>query len=94
MKLRTLAITIAVLAILSVAAFLKDRPQPAPSDDSRVGKALLDPDTASRAFGLAIADQGKKVELARNPDGSWRVSSYFDMPADFEKISRLVHDLN
>jgi hypothetical protein len=94
MKLRTLAITIAILAILSIAAYLKDRPQPAPSEDPRVGKALLDPGTVSSASGLAIADQGKTVELARNADGSWRVPSYFDMPADFEKISRLVQDLN
>jgi hypothetical protein len=94
MKLRTLVIAIAVLAALSIAAYLKDRPQAAPSEDPRVGKALLDPDTAARASGLVVADQGKKVELARNADGSWRVSSYFDMPADFEKISRLVQDLN
>ena len=94
MKLRTLIITIAVLAALSITAYLKDRPEPAPSEDPRVGKALLDPDTVSRASGLSISDQGKKVELARNADGSWRVLSYFDMPADFEKISRLVQDLN
>jgi len=94
MKLRRLAIAIAVLAALSIAAYLKDRPQPAPSEDPRVGKALLDPDTVSRAVGLVVADQGKKVELARNSDNSWRVTSYFDMPADLEKISRLVQDLN
>lgn len=94
MKLRTLAITIAVLAALSAAVYLGNRPRPAPSDDPRVGKALLDPDTVTRASGLAVSDQGKKVELARNGDGSWRVTSYFDMPADFEKISRLVQDLN
>jgi len=94
MKLRTIALTIAVLAALSIAAYLKDRQRPAPSEDPRVGKALLDPDTVSKAAGLVIADQGKKVELARNADGSWRVSSYFDMPADFEKISRFVQDLN
>jgi len=94
MKLRTLAITIAVLAILSIAAYLANRPQPAPSEDPRVGKALVDPDTASRATGIVISDQGKKVELARNADGSWRVPSYFDMPADFDKISRLIQDLN
>ena len=31
----------------------------------RVGKPLLDPDTAARAAGLVVSDQGKKVELAR-----------------------------
>ncbi len=94
MKLRTLVVAIAVLAALSVVAYLMDRPQPQASEDPRVGKALLDPDTVARASGLVISDQGKKVELSRNSDGSWRVPSYFGMPADFEKISRLVQDLN
>lgn len=94
MKLRTLVITVAVLAALSIAAYLGNRPKAAPVDDPRVGKPLLDPDTASRASVLVVADQGKKVELARNADGTWRVTSYFDLPADFEKVSRLVQDLN
>src|SRR5580704_16414209 len=94
MKLRTLIITVAVLAILSVAAYLLNRPEPAPVADIRVGKSVLDSDTASKAAALSISDQGKKVELARNPDGTWQVTSYFGLPADFEKISRLVQDLN
>jgi hypothetical protein len=94
MKLRTLIITVAVLAALSVAAYFSNRPEAAPSADPRVGKTLLDRDTAAKAAGLAISDQGKKVELARNADGTWRVPSYYDMPADFEKVSRLVQDLN
>jgi len=94
MKLRTLVITVAVLALASVAVYLGNRPTPAPTDDPRVGAALLDPDTVAKAAGLEIADQGKKVELARNPDASWRVLSYYDLPADFEKISRFVQDLN
>ena len=94
MKIRTLAVTVALLAALSVVAYLSNRPQAAPSADPRVGKALLDAGTASKAAGLAVSDQGKKVELARAPDGSWRVQSYYDLPADFDKISRLVQDLN
>jgi len=94
MKLRTLVITVLVLGALSVVAYLTSRPASAPPSDPRVGKPVLDADTASRAAGLAISDQGKKVELARNADGTWRVPSYFDMPADFEKISRLVQDLH
>jgi hypothetical protein len=94
MKLRTLIITVAVLAVLSVAAYLLNRPEVAPLADARVGKPVLESDAAARAAALSISDQGKKVELARNPDGTWRVTSYFDLPADFEKISRLVQDLN
>jgi hypothetical protein len=94
MKIRTLALTVALLAALSVVAYLSNRPRAAPAADPRVGRALLDADTASKAAGIVVADQGKKVELARAPDGSWRVASYYDLPADFDKISRLVQDLN
>lgn len=94
MKLRTLFITVVVLAVLSVAAYLANRPEPAPAADPRVGKPVLDADTAAKAAELSISDQGKKVELARSGDGTWRVVSYYDLPADFEKISRFVQDLN
>jgi hypothetical protein len=94
MKLRTLAVTVSILVALSVAAYLRNRPEPAPPSDSRVGSPLLDPDTAQKAAGIVVSDQGKKVELAKGADGTWRVRSYFDLPADFEKIARLVQDLN
>ncbi len=94
MKLRTIVIIVALLAALSVVAYFKNRPEPAPPADARVGKPLLDSDTALRAGGLVVADQGKKVELARGADGTWRVTSYFGLPADFEKVARLVQDLN
>ncbi len=94
MKIRNLVITVAVLAALSAVAFLRSRPRSAPASDPRVGTAVLDSDTASRAAGLTVSDQGKKVELARGADGAWRVTSYFDLPADFDKIARFVQDLN
>jgi hypothetical protein len=94
MKLRTIVVIVALLAALSVVAHLKNRPQAAPPADARVGKPLLDSDTALKAAGLTVSDQGKKVELTRGADGNWRVASYFGMPADFEKIARLVQDLN
>jgi len=94
MKLRTLVITVALLAVLSVVAYLCNRPEPAPVADARAGRPLLGPETVAKASGLVISDQGKKVELARSGDGSWRVSSYFDLPADFDKISRFIQDLN
>lgn len=94
MKLRTIVIIVVILAGLSVVAYLKNRPEPAPPTDARVGKPLLDSDTALAAAGLVVSDQGKRVELAKGPDGVWRDTSYFGLPADFEKISRLVQDLN
>jgi len=94
MKLRNLVITVALLAVLSVAAYLGNRPEPAPPADPRVGKSLLDPDTVARASGIMISDQGKTVELTKGADGIWRVPSYYGLPADMEKISRLMQDLN
>jgi hypothetical protein len=94
MKLRNLVITVVLLGLLSAVAYVRNRPAPAPVDDPRVGKALLDPETASKAEGLLVSDQGKSVELARDAGGAWRVRSYYDMPADFDKVARFVQDLN
>jgi hypothetical protein len=94
MKLRNLVITVVLLGLLSAVAYFRNRPEPAPAQDPRVGKALLDADTASKAAGLVISDQGKKVELIRVAGDAWRVPSYYDMPADFDKIARFVQDLN
>jgi hypothetical protein len=94
MKLRTLVVTIVVLALLSgIVAFLGRRTAPA-STDPRVGQPLLDRAVVEKAGRLRLSDQGKTVTLARQADGTWRVSSYFDLPADFQKLSRFVDDLN
>jgi hypothetical protein len=94
MKLRTLVLAVAVLAALSLAAYLENRAKSAPPADPRVGTALLDSDTASKAAGLVVADQGKEVDLAKGADGTWTVASYFNFPADFSKVSQLAQDLN
>jgi hypothetical protein len=94
MKLRSIVITVAVLAALSVAAYLKNRPEAPQSGDPRVGTVLLDSGTAAKAASITISDQGKTVELRRDADGAWKVTGYFGFPADFEKVSRLVQDLN
>jgi len=94
MKIRTLVITVAVLVVLSVLAYLGNRPEAAPSSDPRVGKPLLDADTATKAARIVVSEKGKSVELDRGADGTWRVASYYGLPADFEKIAHLVQDLN
>jgi Domain of unknown function (DUF4340) len=94
MKLRTIVLTVAFLAVLSVVAHYMGRPEPAPAPDPRVGTVLLDPDTVSKAATIVISDKGKSAELDRKADGSWRVADYFGLPADTDKISRLVQDLN
>lgn len=93
MKLRTLVITIAVLAALSLAAFFATRPEPPPVADTRVGQSLVDSATVEKAAKVRLTDQGKTVNLARQADGSWRVTSYYDMPADFAKLTAFTGSL-
>jgi len=93
MKLRSLVITVVVLAVLSAAAYFLQRPVPAPAADTRLGQPLADRAAIEKAAKLRLTDQAKTVTLARQPDGTWRVASYFDLPADFQKLTRFVDDL-
>lgn len=94
MKLRTLVVTIVVLALLSGIVALLGRRQAPAATDPRVGQPLVERSVVEQAGRLRLSDQGKTVTLARQSDGSWRVSSYFDLPADFSKLSRFVDELS
>jgi hypothetical protein len=93
MRLKTLILTIAVLAALSAVAFVLRRPEPPPVADTRVGQPLVDRGIIEKATKLRLADAGKTVELTRQTDGTWRVPSYHDMTADFSKLSGFVGNL-
>lgn len=93
MKLRTLLLTVAVLAVLSAAAFFLTRP-PAPGvADTRLGQPLVTAAALENAAKLRLSDAGKTVTLVRQPDATWRVASYYDLPADFQKLTRFTGDL-
>jgi hypothetical protein len=92
MKLKTLIVTVAVLAALSVVAFLINRPPAPKSADPRIGQQLVDAGTVEKAAKLRISDAGRSVTVAR-ADGKWYVPSYYDMPADFQKLSGFVTNL-
>lgn len=94
MKLKTLALTVACLAVLSALAWWFNRPPAPAAADPRVGKPIVDAAVLSSAARLRLSDQGKTVLLVRQPDGSWRVPSYFDLPADFSKLSGFTNDLS
>ncbi|HEY5228059.1 MAG TPA: DUF4340 domain-containing protein [Opitutaceae bacterium] len=94
MKLRTLVIIVGLLGALSVLAYLRNRPEPAPLADPRVGTPLLAADTVALATGLSVSDQGKVVQVSKGADGTWTVPSYYGLPADVKKIAQLVQDLN
>src|SRR5471032_746180 len=93
MKLRTLIVYVVLLAALSGVVYFLQRSAPPPSADARLGQALVSPATIEKAAKLRLTDQGKSVTVVRQPDGTWRVPSYFDLPADFSKISGLTGSL-
>ena len=93
MKLKTLIVSVLVLAALSVAAYIARRPTPPPSADARINQPLVERAAIEKAAKLKLSDTGKSVELVRQTDGTWRVASYFDLPADFGKLSGFVGSL-
>lgn len=93
MKLKTIIVSVLVLAALSVVMFIARRPTPPASADARIDQPLVDRATIEKAAKLRISDQGKTVTLERGSDAAWRVSSYYDFPADFAKLSGLVGNL-
>jgi hypothetical protein len=94
MKLKTLVVSIVILAVLSAVAYLGNRPSAPAATDSRIDKTLVDSSAIEKAAKLRLSDQGKTVVLARQADGSWRDESYYDMPVDFSKLSTFVSDLS
>jgi hypothetical protein len=94
MKLKTLVLVVAILAVLSLAAYYVQRP-PAPAGiDPRTNQPVFNAAALDGAAKIRLTDQGKTVVLARQPDGKWIVPSYFDLPADFSKLSRFIDDLS
>ena len=93
MKLKTLALAVAVLAVLSGVTYFVRRPAPPASADSRIGQPLAPAAPLAQAAKVRISDQGKTVELVKAADGVWHVPGYYDLPADFAKLSRFVSDL-
>ncbi len=94
MKLKTLVLSVAILAVLSAVAYFFQRPPRLTSTDSRIGQPMIDAKTAEKAARIRLTDQGKTVELAKQSDGKWLVSSYYDLPADFAKLGRFIDDLS
>ena len=94
MKLKTLVLVVAILGVLALAAYyLQHRSAPTVADP-RSNQPVLDARVLDKTAQIRLTDQGKTVVLARQPDGSWMVPSYYDMPADFAKLSRFINDLS
>jgi hypothetical protein len=93
MKIKNLIVTVLVLAAISAGVYVARRPAPPAVADARLNQSLVDRAAIEKAAKVRISDAGKKVELTRQPDGTWRVPSYYDMPADFSKLSGFVGNL-
>lgn len=93
MRLKTLILSVVVLAALSAIVAFVRRPSGPTVADARIGQSLVDQNAIENAAKIRISDHGRSVTLTRRPDSSWQVASYFDFPADFSKLSRLVNDL-
>jgi hypothetical protein len=94
MKLKTLVLVVAILAVLSVAAYYLHRPPAATGVDPRINQPVFDPKTLDKTAEIHLTDQGRTVVLTRHPDGKWIVPSYYDIPADFSKLSHFIDDLS
>lgn len=93
MNVKNLAIVVGALAVISTLVAIFDRPATAPDPDPRIGQSLLDSVIAGSAQSLTITRNGQPVSLTRQTDGNWIVASYHDLPADFDKLRRLIGDL-
>jgi hypothetical protein len=93
MNLKNIFIATAVLLLASAAVYLVRRPAAPASADARIGASLVDANTLAKAMGLRLSDQGKTVLVERQADGSWAVSSYHGIAADFQKLSQFVDEL-
>lgn len=94
MKPKPLAIAVGILALLSLLAWYLQRPPALPPPDPRVGHPVLANQVLSRADAIRLTDGSKTVLLKKRADGKWIDASYFDLPADFSKLSQFTGDLN
>ncbi len=93
MKLKTLLIVVVLLAAASAVVYFVQRPDAPAAADARVGQPLLAADVVEKASAVEITDAGQTVSLRRQADGTWQVTSFHDLPADFGKLSRFIRDL-
>jgi hypothetical protein len=93
MKLKSLLLTIALLAVASAIVYFANRPTAPVVSDPRVGTPLVDRAILEKTATLRFADQGKTMQFVKQADGSWHVATYFDFPADVARLSQFVDEL-
>ena len=94
MKLKTLLIVILALAALAGGTyFLNHSDRNAGASDERVNQPLVASALVDRTARLELSENGQTVRLHQSAPGTWLVESYYDLPADFTKLSSLVSSL-
>ncbi|MEO7600536.1 MAG: hypothetical protein ABIV50_16505, partial [Opitutus sp.] len=63
MKLRTVIVTVVVLAVLSAIVAFVRRPASVPAADPRINHPLVERAVVEKAVKLRLSDAGKTVEL-------------------------------
>jgi hypothetical protein len=93
MKLKTLFITVIVLAVISSVVLYTTNKNEDSSPDAKIEQPVLSQSLAEKTNTIKISDQGKTATLTLNPHNIWVVSSYYDFPADFSKLSSFIKEL-
>lgn len=97
MKVKSLALAVGALAVLTAAVWFFNRDRDAgPALDPRVGKPLLDSATVAKTAEFYLRSGGSEVTLTGvDPAGlkAGVVKEYHNLPADYAKFARFIDDL-
>lgn len=88
-----LLITVLVLAALTALLWWVRRPDAPPELDPRVNQPVLAPATVEAAHRISLRAGATTSNLVRTDAGHWAVEEQHALPADFDKLRRLMGDL-
>ncbi|HLP01043.1 MAG TPA: DUF4340 domain-containing protein [Opitutaceae bacterium] len=95
MKLKPLALVVALLAIAAGIVFWRNHRTVAdPSADPRVGQPLVAAENLAALRGVRVVAGGQSARVTADAaGGQWSVPDYFSLPADFGKLVTLIESL-
>lgn len=94
MNLKKLGLTSGVLVVLAVAVMAFNWSRNTPSQGQRVGQPLLGALDMSQAASINIRTLDKEVTLLATDEGGWIVKEQSGFPADVQKLSTLLLNIN
>ena len=96
MKVKSLALAVGALGVLTAAAWFFTRDTGGPAVDARLGQPLLDSATIAKTAEFFLRSGGAEVTLTGvDPAGfkAGTVKEYHGMTADYAKFARAIEDL-